>query len=1301
MAGPVRKDVPTHPEHWKFEVRVEVDGDRPAQFAFDKLEENGWPKMKRVSGPSKACITRVPNHWIYTGNIVQLTSPKIESEDEKSEDEKWHPPQTGEWEFTKNDRRSVLVTIKPIARSAMPQHLHIVVDCKLAHLAVGLSAAGTVMHAVFKDPSINYSICSASQIRAFTGYNKMHCLLWIKSTKSKSSDAARRSDSSPPVEEAHAGAHMDTDHSGLNTSLIVPQKLLIDVTVLCHDDNAEIAASKLCESGNSRVCVAIRPASAPNPARECNPATIRSALSITQRLFQCLLLPQPLPPQQIHEHFSQEGQEGFDDLEHHKLQLTATMISRCPGDVDQDAAPLALDDFKPAETTTLIKDKVIADGKFCRLLFTSPHYATTVAENHKLGVLDMATAITTSPQELKLFIFIVDPEEKNVAACATGVVQAVCAHAMCHKTVEVVTFWDVSRDGHLQIEDLEEIRACGRGTVVQLRSTAMTRAMVSANELEIAARALNKSAYFIHNNNIVIIGAMESKEWERFTNHNRQFEGQSKAVHLEPSIGLQEYKEVDDMQSVEFLPVFVSSEALMTHLPPKPNHEQSSSAIQFNPPSSATRTTDKYTVRLEGDGAEEVPPQEAVDGLSEKIMDDRSAPIASEAAWKGCLEVLVSASESVIEDLERLASESTSFKTRSGSHILKITAAAPVFSCPATEESASDLRRLHENIARKCQESGIRPTAESTNAVLSRTPDGGRIIVPASTIGAILDRGVPDPENFAILVGEEGMQSEYTPAGDRDGDPVYRSESVWGSRTLFREGESWYHSGFMGDFYKMYKTDDLDVNPRRPPKQGKWVRCDDAGAPPAEVEFPIRHVIKVAGEVGSQSVGISLGDVGGIKHSGDDLNPRSRERSALRTEADRMRAGAPDCAVNGSLRRFRTKVSMMNWSIMSWFKGKPKHAKFKTDDKGQKELAKHFWKKEHAVLFTAPTSEPHLLSIVRKRPGGKAHHLGFFDGTLLDVIPDIEENQEVRERLSANFHTEPEPEPEASFFSSGVTYFTSFFTQTAPKTTASRSPPKKIRLGDATMQLLQGKSMGAQLSAGILGSLGLGTCWGSHVTATFEGAYSTPLAYTYSDLLADLRSVGEFDISKYQGEEFLTFVTRLYYADKYHFDFGGNADAEVKGNVSGAAAGVPVGIGANAAAYHAKNRTADYDNTDPANAPIAFAARMLRVKVVPNKDNRNMAKFKIDTVTSAGANVKFLDVAAITANDIAELVGKDGELMSNAAFGHTEDVENVTLLPALDNALDDDICSQLEPEDQVYRLDVENEASFIESCAIL
>eukprot|EP00035_Acanthoeca_spectabilis_P010197 m.180724 g.180724 ORF g.180724 m.180724 type:complete len:354 (+) comp14952_c1_seq1:1055-2116(+) len=345
--------------------------------------------------------------------------------------------------------------------------------------------------------------------------------------------------------------------------------------------------------------------------------------------------------------------------------------------------------------------------------------------------------------------------------------------------------------------------------------------------------------------------------------------------------------------------------------------------------------------------------------------------------------------------------------------------------------------------------------------------------------------------------------------------------------------------------------------------------------------------------------------------------------------------------------------------------------KFETDPTGQKILAKELYNLHHSVLFTAPTSEPHLLSLIRKRHNGTAHHLGVIDGSLLSLIPTT--NTEVRDRLVDHSGSPPHVP-----LSRLARLYNWVFGVSAPPT--RRDATDDVDLSGASFNLLNNVGFAARLSGRIvdlLPSLGLDRKTETLANVKFNGIYSTSLEYPLGDLLKDLRAVGEFDISSYQGDEFLTLVTRLYYAKnmKFTVENGGNTV------------------------------TATYDNMSKANPPIAFAGRMLRLKVTPLETKPTRAHFELDSLSQATTSSRFVKLADLTEDQIEGLVRDGGDdLLSMQAFGDNCDSEgDVTILPALDNALDEDVCGVLELEDQVYRLDVnyEPDYSLARWCAIL
>lgn len=261
--------------------------------------------------------------------------------------------------------------------------------------------------------------------------------------------------------------------------------------------------------------------------------------------------------------------------------------------------------------------------------------------------------------------------------------------------------------------------------------------------------------------------------------------------------------------------------------------------------------------------------------------------------------------------------------------------------------------------------------------------------------------------------------------------------------------------------------------------------------------------------------------------------------------------------------------------------------KYKTPDKGQKKLAKYFRDKHDAVLFIAPSSEPQPLTIILKdtAKGRKAHHLGVFDGTLLERIPDNPANRRIRERLIAAGCQK------ANGDSSRLTEQLGDYTSTLENTS-------DVRVG-----------VRARV-AGFFSNIFASRNTEKLAKVTIDGMYSERLDYsTDKDLISDITAV-KFGVSVFD-EGHVTIVTRLFFAKKMEMSF--RSSATTSSGATGGARAPVMGATANASTRrsHDNTRTETYDNTDPNEKPIAVAARVHRFKIVPIPNSPRMVKLEL------------------------------------------------------------------------------------------
>jgi hypothetical protein len=205
---------------------------------------------------------------------------------------------------------------------------------------------------------------------------------------------------------------------------------------------------------------------------------------------------------------------------------------------------------------------------------------------------------------------------------------------------------------------------------------------------------------------------------------------------------------------------------------------------------------------------------------------------------------------------------------------------------------------------------------------------------------------------------------------------------------------------------------------------------------------------------------------------------------------------------------------------------------------------------------------------------------------------------------------------------------------------------------------------------------------GNYAAAKLCGVSTRRLDCPFGELTNNVKGLPSFNVSIYEGQKYLTFVTRVFYAKSLEMTFKDVASSAFAASIVALRAKIKGG----------RVSTAGNSVTitsDDGVAPKVFAVRLLRVKVVPDPDhphNPTRARFEVDTDTSrmaAGITGSTVDISSIDLD-----VFDDPRLARRALIGH----DGAGLVPHFDHAMmDEEVVELIDDYKKIFWLDIEDQ----------
>eukprot|EP00037_Helgoeca_nana_P028674 m.339051 g.339051 ORF g.339051 m.339051 type:complete len:370 (+) comp27808_c0_seq5:216-1325(+) len=325
-----------------------------------------------------------------------------------------------------------------------------------------------------------------------------------------------------------------------------------------------------------------------------------------------------------------------------------------------------------------------------------------------------------------------------------------------------------------------------------------------------------------------------------------------------------------------------------------------------------------------------------------------------------------------------------------------------------------------------------------------------------------------------------------------------------------------------------------------------------------------------------------------------------------------------------------------------------KRVKFDHMSPAQRAMAKRIWNDHEAVLLSVPTDEVKLLSTVTHKRGKNRRLSVCLNGTMLDTIPA--EYGEYRKGLGQIAIGE-------EFSIGDMEYVLS--------NTSAIAATLGVDLGDASA------SINAEIASG------------NYSAAVLCGVSSRRLDCLEGELTNFADELPYFDVSNYKGHEYLTFVTRVYYAKSLQLTFKDVTSSAFAASITALRAKIKGGRVSTSG--NSVTITSDEGAT-----PMVFAVRLLRVKVVPvgasDADHPTRARFEVDRDTTrlaAGITGSTVDMSSIDLN-----VFDDPRLARRALVGH----DGAGLVPHFADAMmDEEVVELIDDYKKIFWLDLEEQ----------
>eukprot|EP00037_Helgoeca_nana_P028675 m.339058 g.339058 ORF g.339058 m.339058 type:complete len:371 (+) comp27808_c0_seq6:2446-3558(+) len=330
-------------------------------------------------------------------------------------------------------------------------------------------------------------------------------------------------------------------------------------------------------------------------------------------------------------------------------------------------------------------------------------------------------------------------------------------------------------------------------------------------------------------------------------------------------------------------------------------------------------------------------------------------------------------------------------------------------------------------------------------------------------------------------------------------------------------------------------------------------------------------------------------------------------------------------------------------------KSEKKRVKFDHMSPAQRAMARRIYDDHEAVLLSVPTDEVKLLSTVTHKPNKAGRLSVCLDGsTMLDTIP----------AEYGEFRTALEQAGEGVETSVGdMEYVLS--------NTSAIAATLGVDLGDASA------SITAEIDSG------------NYAAAKLCGVSTRRLDCSAGELTNNVKGLPYFNVSIYEGQKYLTFVTRVFYAKSLEMTFKDVASSAFAASIVALRAKIKGGRVSTAG--NSVTITSDEGAT-----PMVFAVRLLRVKVVPvgasDADHPTRARFEVDRDTTrlaAGITGSTVDMSSIDLN-----VFDDPRLARRALVGH----DGAGLVPHFADAMmDEEVVELIDDYKKIFWLDLEEQ----------